>query len=834
MRNRGTVQEIAVITMKVIMVWPAIKLCGFGCHVAGASNEAALSDHGLAMIASNIEAVGHRVQLLDMRGMKGWPDFENAIINTEYDIACIGFHSVDEEPARKAVETMKRLKPDKPIIAGGIHLTITHARFPPADCVVYGEGDIVIRELLFAIEHHETIPETVEAQPIDNLDILPIMDRTVFNQSVENGSPFPPGMPQPFFTMVLSRGCWYKRCSFCLTDDNDILTSVGIMNIKDVCASPQDEFKLYNHEKKWETPIRFYKREYNGDLISITGWYNNISIIGTPDHKLKVMRQNEIKDIGMGDIQSSDRLIVPILNTIEDDNCIDAYRIVSDCGKKMKDGFGDFSFFGGHKYLPYKINITKLFCRLIGYYLSEGHISTCKNRPNSHGLHFTFNENEIEYIEEVESALKELGCNSIRSHIESCHTIQVQASHSVLSMLFKSLFGTGSRFKRFPKFMLHWPNERLMEILKAYYFGDGTKDCRITTVSKSLAIQLWLILHKLGLVGGLYRKVAPQDNIQGRVVNHSPFIYGIDLVQNGAGDGFGSFVWGKSYIKKHRFKRRYKNREILRGDDFIYMPIRKIDRINDWNGYVYNINMNDKSYIVNGYVSKNCYESNISTPRYRLRSPEKCVAEIKSLKAGSIMFHDDIFPHKAWCEKFIRLWKEAGIPRIPFWTQMRADQICKSPETIESLAEIGLTWVSLGVESNSQRMLDFLEKGTTIEMNKKAIEILHENNVNCWCNLVFGLPTETKEDIEATIKLLEETRPAFYSLSTYTCYPGSKLYKYCEDNELFTDDHYSMARYPYERCILGVDYNYLRKTFGHINTRLKGPMREWKPKEGKA
>ena len=79
--------------MQVIVIWPAIKLCGWGCHHAGASNEAALSDHGLAMIASNIEAVGHRVQLLDMRGMKGWPDFENAIINTGYDVACISFHS---------------------------------------------------------------------------------------------------------------------------------------------------------------------------------------------------------------------------------------------------------------------------------------------------------------------------------------------------------------------------------------------------------------------------------------------------------------------------------------------------------------------------------------------------------------------------------------------------------------------------------------------------------------------------------------------------------------------------------------------------------------------
>jgi len=224
-----------------------------------------------------------------------------------------------------------------------------------------------------------------------------------------------------------------------------------------------------------------------------------------------------------------------------------------------------------------------------------------------------------------------------------------------------------------------------------------------------------------------------------------------------------------------------------------------------------------------------CHESDRHV-KYSVRTPENCINEIISLMpVGSLMIHDDIFPHKKWCERFIRLWVQRGLPRIPFWCQMRADFIVKNPDLIADLSEFGLTWVSLGVESNSQRMLDFLDKGTTTDQNYEACNILHKNNVNIFCDMIFAVPTETEEDVEASGQFLAHIKPAGLSLSTYTCYPGSKLHSYCKEIDAFSDESYSMIRYPYELKIKGIDYQKLFQRLGEFN-QYKGDLRHYQPR----
>jgi hypothetical protein len=70
------------------------------------------------------------------------------------------------------------------------------------------------------------------------------------------------------------------------------------------------------------------------------------------------------------------------------------------------------------------------------------------------------------------------------------------------------------------------------------------------------------------------------------------------------------------------------------------------------------------------------------------------------------------------------------------------------------------------------------------------------------------LPTETKEDLDGTERMLEKIRPAFHSASVYTSYPGSYLYDWIVKNNYWVtpEDHYSQARFPYERKIKGINY----------------------------
>jgi anaerobic magnesium-protoporphyrin IX monomethyl ester cyclase len=190
------------------------------------------------------------------------------------------------------------------------------------------------------------------------------------------------------------------------------------------------------------------------------------------------------------------------------------------------------------------------------------------------------------------------------------------------------------------------------------------------------------------------------------------------------------------------------------------------------------------------------------------------------------MIHDDLLGQRGWMGDFIDLWRKR-LPRIPFWCQLRPDSVLRIREQIPALSEIGLTWVSIGLESGSQRMLDFLQKGTTVEQNIEACGLLHENNVNLFANYILGLPTETKEDLDGTGRMLSIIKPEVHAQSTYTSYPGSYLYEWVKENDYWVpgDEHYSRIRYPYERMIRGVDYDDMRRRFGEWNGNYKSPLR---------
>jgi radical SAM superfamily enzyme YgiQ (UPF0313 family)/glycosyltransferase involved in cell wall biosynthesis len=238
-----------------------------------------------------------------------------------------------------------------------------------------------------------------------------------------------------------------------------------------------------------------------------------------------------------------------------------------------------------------------------------------------------------------------------------------------------------------------------------------------------------------------------------------------------------------------------------------------------------------------------CLESkNLLWKGQRLRNPESCVDEIAEILRGekdglgSLMIHDDSFPPKrTWAERFISSWDER-LPRIPWWCQMRADFICKNEDLISHLSRLGMTWCSIGIEG-SQRMLDFYNKKETTEEIVRACDILHENQINIFGNYIMGAPTETKQDIEELCTIVKRIRPEQHSASTYTAYPGSLLYDFCIENNYFVgdgtkeSDHYSMARHPYERKIVGVDYDYIRQKQNELSSNYTGALIRYDPRK---
>lgn len=217
-----------------------------------------------------------------------------------------------------------------------------------------------------------------------------------------------------------------------------------------------------------------------------------------------------------------------------------------------------------------------------------------------------------------------------------------------------------------------------------------------------------------------------------------------------------------------------------------------------------------------GYNCNFCQpaERSVFGARVRYRSADNVLAELVALKKRydfkSLMFHDDcLLQNITWCREFAGKWAKLGYG-IPFVCQSRSDIVCKHQDVVREMANAGLKLLLIGFESGSQRVLDFLNKGTTVKENIEAARICRQNNIKVWANYMLGIPTETKAEVGETVRMLWKIQPDYYSLSYYTPHPGSGLYDYVIERDLsLIKDYESFRRNPTEPKIKGVDYDFL-------------------------
>ncbi|MCZ7545197.1 MAG: radical SAM protein [Anaerolineae bacterium] len=95
---------------------------------------------------------------------------------------------------------------------------------------------------------------------------------------------------------------------------------------------------------------------------------------------------------------------------------------------------------------------------------------------------------------------------------------------------------------------------------------------------------------------------------------------------------------------------------------------------------------------------------------------------------------------------------------------------------IDALARAGCEIVWIGAESGSQKILDAMEKGTTVAQIAEAVARLRAAGVRVGFFLQFGYPGETRDDIEKTVQLVRDCQPDDIGVSVSYPLPGTKFY----------------------------------------------------------
>lgn len=166
--------------------------------------------------------------------------------------------------------------------------------------------------------------------------------------------------------------------------------------------------------------------------------------------------------------------------------------------------------------------------------------------------------------------------------------------------------------------------------------------------------------------------------------------------------------------------------------------------------------------------------------RYNSHTAERTVNELKILLAKyqpeRIWFCDDIFGLKPeWLKNFSELVQQNNL-KFRYKIQSRVDLILEE-DTIKYLAESGCETVWLGAESGSQKILDAMDKGIKVEQIYEARKLLKKYGIRCAFFLQFGYSGETKEDEEATVKMVLDLMPDEIGVSVSYPLPGTKFYE---------------------------------------------------------
>jgi len=171
----------------------------------------------------------------------------------------------------------------------------------------------------------------------------------------------------------------------------------------------------------------------------------------------------------------------------------------------------------------------------------------------------------------------------------------------------------------------------------------------------------------------------------------------------------------------------------------------------------------------------------------RFHSVDRVIQEIELLvrdyNAKEINLEaDTITVNRKWMHSLCDGIIHAGLNKRVSWTcESRVDTV--DEEMLRSMKAAGCWQVSYGVESGSQRLLDFIKKGITLEQVRETFAVTKRVGINIRAFFMLGIPTETREESDVTIRFARQLQANWSQFTLCTPFPGTALYEWALENE---------------------------------------------------
>jgi len=179
---------------------------------------------------------------------------------------------------------------------------------------------------------------------------------------------------------------------------------------------------------------------------------------------------------------------------------------------------------------------------------------------------------------------------------------------------------------------------------------------------------------------------------------------------------------------------------------------------------------------------------------YRTRSPEHVIEEIAQAKkmfpqVREFFFDDDTFTDdRPRAEAIARGLGKLGVT----WSCNAKANV--PYDTLKVMRDNGLRLLLVGYESGNQQILHNIKKGMRIEVAKQFSKDCHKLGITIHGTFIVGLPGETRETIEETIRYAMEINPHTIQVSLAAPYPGTFLYDQAVENNWLVNEAKEMVQ----------------------------------------
>lgn len=180
------------------------------------------------------------------------------------------------------------------------------------------------------------------------------------------------------------------------------------------------------------------------------------------------------------------------------------------------------------------------------------------------------------------------------------------------------------------------------------------------------------------------------------------------------------------------------------------------------------------------YSCQFCYRNKLNDGKYVTREIEDVVQEIEEIQCDNIYIIDDDFlvdPNRI--KRFIALIKEKNIHKR-YVCYGRADFIARNEDILKQLKEIGFYYILVGLEAMDNAHLKSYHKKSSLNYNKKSIDILNKLGIHIMGMFIVDLDF-TKKDFKQLYQWIKKYQVKHVAISIFTPEMGLATYQEYKD-----------------------------------------------------